>query len=170
MKGFFLTVFYTYHRNPAFLFLYLINELEFTLTFLENSLKKKTAEIRFNCAILKLNYSASALPPYYLLSKYNYWWLWNANQKMFCFSCVFIICDAWINCFLLPSFQNLRLRYHSELEFQVEDFSFFLWFIFRYIGLFKVNLEFSFSYPGFSFSGLDLVFKPEIHFIFQFQF
>ena len=26
-------------------------------------------------------------------------------------------------------------------------------------GLFKVNLEFSFSFPGFSFSGLDLVFK-----------
>ena len=65
LKGFFLTVFYNYHRNPAFLFL--INELEFTLTFLEKSLK-----IRFSCAILKLNYSASALPPYYLLSKYNY--------------------------------------------------------------------------------------------------
>jgi hypothetical protein len=26
-------------------------------------------------------------------------------------------------------------------------------------GFFKVNLEFSFSFPGFSFSGLDLVFK-----------
>ena len=26
-------------------------------------------------------------------------------------------------------------------------------------GLFKVNLEFSFSFPGFSFSGPDLVFK-----------
>ena len=26
-------------------------------------------------------------------------------------------------------------------------------------GIFKVNLEFSFSFPGFSFSGLDLVFK-----------
>ena len=37
-------------------------------------------------------------------------------------------------------------------------------------GLFKVNLEFSFSFPGFSFSGLDLVFKPEIHFKVQFQF
>jgi hypothetical protein len=28
-----------------------------------------------------------------------------------------------------------------------------------YNGLFKVNLEFIFSFPGFSFSGLDLVFK-----------
>jgi hypothetical protein len=27
------------------------------------------------------------------------------------------------------------------------------------IELFKVNLEFSFSFPGFSFPGLDLVFK-----------
>jgi hypothetical protein len=36
--------------------------------------------------------------------------------------------------------------------------------------LFKINLEFSLSFPGFSFSGLDswfsnLGFKPQIHFI-----
>ena len=31
--------------------------------------------------------------------------------------------------------------------------------VLRNSGLFKVNLEFSFSFPGFSFSGLDLVFK-----------
>ena len=38
----------------------------------------------------------------------------------------------------------------------------------------KVSLEFNFSFSGFSFSGLDpnflSGFKPEIHFIFQFQF
>ena len=41
-------------------------------------------------------------------------------------------------------------------------------------GPIKVNMEFSFSFSGFSLSGLDLNFfpgsKPEIHFIFQFQF
>ena len=31
--------------------------------------------------------------------------------------------------------------------------------MFRYYGLLKVNLESSFSFPGFSLSGLDLVFK-----------
>ena len=41
-------------------------------------------------------------------------------------------------------------------------------------GPIKVNLEFNFSFSGFSFLGLDpniySDFKPEIHFIFQFQF
>ena len=47
-------------------------------------------------------------------------------------------------------------------------------FFFHENGPIKVNLEFSFSFAGFSFSGLDLTiysgFKPEIHFICQFQF
>ena len=44
----------------------------------------------------------------------------------------------------------------------------------QFIGPIKVNLEFSFSFTGVSFSGLDpniySGFKPKIHFICQFQF
>ena len=56
------------------------------------------------------------------------------------------------------------------------DFAQFNWCenILHVSGLVKVNLEFSFSLLGFSFSGLDpniyLGFKPENHFILQFQF
>ena len=45
--------------------------------------------------------------------------------------------------------------------------------IMDFIGPIKVNLEFNFSFSGFSFSGLNSNFsgfKPEIYFIFQFQF
>ena len=52
------------------------------------------------------------------------------------------------------------------------DSSIFLWELCN--GPIKVNLEFSFSFFGYSFLGLEpniyLGFKPEIHFVFQFQF
>ena len=86
------------------------------------------------------------------------WWFseFVTNQRMISSeqNCIFCTASAQ-NSICLGKYDLIFCQVH------------FLWLSIKYflkasvfcIGLFKVNLEFSFSFQGFSFSGLDLIFK-----------
>ena len=75
---------------------------------------------------------------------------------------------------LVETRENIKIEshpfYHMDINFCVFPGKFLAMrniSLYSVIGLFKVNLEFSFSFSGLH---SNVGFKPEIHFIFKFQF
>ena len=126
----------------------------FCLTFNSNSIRLQKSVPNYNNEVMK-----------------NYW---SKNYVKYCFyyeqTLVILMHNGWNRC-LLTNFQKINLQScaHGFLIIKSRHELMSL-----HNGPIKVNLQFSISFLGFSFLGLNTNiysgFKPEIQFIFQFHF